>query len=237
MQNYRNMPSTQTFMKSISFILASTVLFSTASAFGISIGQVDTFQNGSDNWQSGVGGLALVPSGGPSGAGDQYMLISAGASPLPPRLTALNDAQWLGNFTTAGVTSVAMDLLNPGPTPLSMRIVIRESAGGATTPGYASATPFLLPADGVWHPAIFSLNSASLTGINSPLPLSMDLTNVNDFRLLSSAAPSGVGDVVTGQFGVDNITAVPEPSALLLLIVGAALAWRLAWRCSSRQLL
>jgi hypothetical protein len=126
-------------------------------------------------------------------------------------------------------------LLNPGSTALSMRIVIRESAGGATTPGYASSTPFLLPPDGIWHHAVFQLNSASLTGFNSPQPLSIDLANVNDFRLLDSAAPSGVGDVVTGQFGVDNITAVPEPSALALILMAAPLAWPLLRRSATQK--
>ena len=173
-----------------------------------------------------------MSSGGPSGAGDQYMQISSGAAPLPPRLVALNDSQWLGDFTAAGVTSVAMDLLNPGSAPLSMRIAIREAAGGSATPGYASATPFILPADGLWHHATFNLNAAGLTGFNSPQPLAADLANVKDFRILDSAAPSGLGDIVAGQFGVDNITAVPEPSALALIVIGALLAWRLLYRSS-----
>jgi hypothetical protein len=222
-----------TTMKTLPIIgLSLAVLLSTASAFGISAGQIDTFQSGSDNWQGGTGGLALVSSGGPSGVGDQYMQISSGAAPLPPRLVALNDSQWLGDFTAVGVTSVAMDLLNPGSAALSMRIAIREAAGGSATPGYASATPFILPADGLWHHATFNLNAASLTGFNSPQPLAADLANVKDFRILDSAAPSGLGDIVAGQFGVDNITAVPEPSALALIAIGALFAWRLLYRSS-----
>ena len=91
------------------------------------------------------------------------------------------------------------------------------------TPGYASTTPLILPADGLWHHAIFELNAASLTGFNSPQALSADLANVKDFRILDSAAPSGVGDIIAAQFGVDNITAVPEPSTLMLSMVGADL--------------
>jgi hypothetical protein len=213
-------------MKSLSIVFSLAVFLTTASAFGVVIGQIDTFQDGLDNWQGGAGGFSVAPTGGPAGGGDQYLQLSSGASPLPPRLTGLNDSQWLGNFTAAGVTAVAIDLLNSGTTSLSMRVAIREAAGGSTTPGYASTTPFILPPDGLWHRAVFNLNAVSLTGFNSPQPLSVDLANVKDFRILESAAPSGVGDVVTAQVGVDNVTAVPEPSALALLVLAAAFLWR-----------
>jgi hypothetical protein len=215
-------------MKSLSIVFSFAVVLSATSAFGVVIGQVDTFQDGLDNWQGGVGGFSVAPTGGPAGAGDQYLQLSSGASPLPPRLVGFNDSQWLGNFTAAGVTAVAMDLLNPGTTPLTMRVAIREGTSGSTTPGYATsnADAFILPADGQWHHAIFDLDAASLTGFNSPQPLATDLANVKDFRILESAAPSGVGDMVTAQVGVDNVTAVPEPSALVLIAIAAAFLWR-----------
>jgi len=215
-------------MKLLSFVAGLTVFLSAASTFAVTIGQVDTFQDGLDNWQGGVGGFSVAPAGGPAGAGDQYLQLSSGASPLPPRMAGFNDSQWLGNFTAAGVTEVTVDLLNSGATSLPMRVAIREAAGGSTTPGYASTTPFVLPPDGLWHHAVFELNAASLTGFNSPQPLSVDLANVKDFRILASAAPSGVGDIVTAQVGVDNVTAVPEPSALLLIIIAAPFIWRLS---------
>ena len=212
-------------MKSLSLVFGLAVFLSAASAFGVVIGQIDTFQDGLDNWQSGVGGFAVAPTGGPAGAGDQYRQLNSGASPLPPRMVAFNDTQWLGNFTAAGVTAVAVDLLNSG-TSLSMRVAIREAAGSSTAPGYASTTPFILPPDGLWHHAVFNLNAASQTGFNSPQPLSVDLANVKDFRILDSAAPSGIGDMVTAQVGVDNVTAVPEPSALVLIVIAVPFVWR-----------
>ena len=155
-------------MKLLWIVLSFAIVLSAASAYGVVIGQVDTFQDGLDNWQGGVGGFSVAPTGGPAGAGDQYLQLSSGASPLPPRLAGINDSQWLGNFTAAGVTAVAMDLLNTGTTSLSMRVAIREAAGGSTTPGYASTTPFILPADGQWHHAVFDLDAASLTGSTRP---------------------------------------------------------------------
>lgn len=213
-------------MKLFSIAFSLAVFLSAASALAVTIGQIDTFQDGLDNWQGGMGGFTLAPTGGPAGSGDQYLQLNSGASPLPPRLAAFNDSQWLGNFTAAGVTEVGVDLLNSGTTSLSMRVAIREAAGGSTTPGYASTNPFILPPDGLWHHAVFDLNAASLTGFNSPQPLSVDLANVKDFRILESAAPSGVGDMVTAQVGVDNVTALPEPSAFLLMLIAVPFAWR-----------
>jgi hypothetical protein len=211
-------------MKTIAIACALAVVLSTAAAFGVTLGQVDTFQSGADNWQGGTNGFVLVPTGGPGGSGDQFLQVSSGAPPLSPRPTIFNDAQWLGDFAAAGASSVTMDLRNTGSTAVPIRVVIREAASVASTPGYATASPFMLPPDGLWHHAVFGLDAASLAGINSPHPLAADLANVQDFRIVASAAPAGVGDILTAEFGVDNITTVPEPSALVLLLLGGLIA-------------
>ena len=190
-------------------------------AFGINAGQVDNFQDGSlANWTSGGGGAGQVnvATGGPSGANDRFIQIASGATPLAPRLLMFNDTQWIGNYLAAGVTQVAIDLLNSGAAALPIRIAIREGTGGSTTPGYSSTNPFNLPSDGAWHHAVFLLDAADLTAVNSPQPLATDLASVKDFRVLSAAAPSTIGDMLTAQIGIDNITAVPEPASALLML-------------------
>src|SRR5690242_11158720 len=101
-------------MKTFATAIGIAFLLSTPSAFGVTLGQRDTFQSGVENWVGGTGGLALVPNGGPAGAGDQFLQLSSGNPPLPPRTIILNDAQWLGDYLAAGVNSVAMDLRNSG---------------------------------------------------------------------------------------------------------------------------
>jgi hypothetical protein len=200
-------------------------------AFGIALGQADDFQAGGlANWSSG-GGTAqtVVPNGGPTGAGDMYMQLTSSAT-ASARLLGLNASQWTGDFLDSGVTAVAMDLLNLSTIPLSMRIGIREGTGNASTPGYVTTTAFSLPADNLWHHAVFPLNTASLTGINSPAALSADLLNVKEFRLLDASTPTLIGDPFStfpnsiGSFGVDNITAVPEPNSVVLLALGTTIA-------------
>jgi hypothetical protein len=143
------------------------------------------------------------------------------------RLISFNRTRWIGDFLNAGspgaaVTSVAMDLKATSGSPLKIRIALK-SGMLQTSPGYASTTPFDLPADGAWHHAVFTLDAASLTGFFAPAPLSTFLSNVAEFRILHSVAPSMDGDSIVGSFGVDNIVPVPEPSALMLGALGAVM--------------
>src|SRR5262249_5585827 len=109
-----------------------------------------------------------------------------------------------------------------------IRLAIREANSTSSTPGYCT-TAVTIPNDGQWHHAVFSLAEASLTPINSPQPYATDIAQVNDFRICSSAAPSLIGDAISGQVGVDNISTyigVPEPgsvaaSAALVLLAGS----------------
>ena len=114
-----------------------------------------------------------------------------------------------------------MDLLDldPNDNPLSIRIGLKSAITGGATPGYVSTNAFLLPDDGALrHHAVFLINSSALTPVNSPAPLGTLLQNVAEFRVLDSVAGGSLdGDALTSAFGVDNITATPEPGSLGLL--------------------
>jgi PEP-CTERM motif len=190
------------------------------------VGQTDTFSTASTlGWSNGNAPAPLVIStGGPAGVGDGYLQITADGSGVVGRLTAFNRSQWAGDFLSAGVAAVEMDLRNFGSSPLSIRIGLKESAT-IDSPGFASTVGFSLPVDGLWHHATFLLDTADLTRFNSTtLLLDTLLSNVAELRILHSAAPSLTGDPIVSQLGVDNIkaraAAVPEPSALLLLTAG-----------------
>ena len=186
------------------------------------VGQIDTFSAASTlGWSMGLPPAPLVIStGGPAGGGDGYLQITADGVDIDGRLTVFNRSQWAGDFLSAGVTAVEMDLRNFGDSPLSIRIGLKQSAT-IGSPGFASTVGFSLPVDGLWHHATFLLDAADLTRLNSTtLLLDTLLSNVAEFRILNSGAPSLTGGFIVGQLGVDNIVAVPEPSALLLLTAG-----------------
>jgi hypothetical protein len=188
-------------------------------AFAITAGQVDNFEDGTtDHWTDGHGGdnVANITTGGPAGTNDNYLQVLSGTFGVEPRLITFNQTQWIGSYSAAKVVGLKMDLKNFGASALPIRIAIREGTAGATVAGYASTTAFSLLADSQWHKsAFFAMNGASLTPINSPMMLSTDLKSVKDFRLLSSTAPSTLGDAINGRIGVDNITAIPLGDANL----------------------
>lgn len=205
----------------LSAFLIFACLVALPAAAAISFGQVDTFQDlTTDNWGTPANNTFNISSGGPAGAGDAFIQVSSGTFGGGLKLLTFNQSQWTGDFLDAGVSEVVMNLKNFGSTILPIRIAIREGTGGSSTPGYASTVAFNLPADGAWHAATFFLNAASLTPINSPQPLATDLANVADFRILSSASPSLLGDNISAQIGIDNISAVPEPATGALLVIG-----------------
>ncbi|MBI3837060.1 MAG: hypothetical protein HY288_03895 [Planctomycetia bacterium] len=177
------------------------------------IGQVDDFQDGTtQNWTNGPVANPVNVLGGPGGASDRFLQVSSGTFGGGPRLVVFNDTQWIGNYVAAGMTAIEMDLKNFTASAEAIRIALRTSSGGSTTPGYSSTTAFALPPDNAWHHAVFSLDSGSLTGINSPPPLSTFLTAVGDCRILQAAAgPALIGDFGNFQVGVDNITADGQP--------------------------
>jgi hypothetical protein len=183
----------------------------------IAAGQIDKFDDGtSQSWEFGHGFPAIEPGGGPAGASDSYIQMSAGTGGLALNLIIFNDNQWTGNYAAAGVTQIDMDLKNPSTVPLTMRVVLKT--GNGQTPGWCSTSGFALPADGVWHHASYLLDTADMTPINSPPPLATLLTNVGDMRILDAGSPTITGDSVTAVFGVDNIQAVPEPAGALVIL-------------------
>src|SRR6185295_5265377 len=94
--------------------LMIAIAFAPSTAAGASIGLKDTFQDGTtDGWFAGGGpggGVPpvppqVIPTGGPEGAGDQFLQITSNgiAGTAGSRLVALNAAQWAGNYLAAGI--------------------------------------------------------------------------------------------------------------------------------------
>ena len=208
------------------------LLASAASSSGVVINQIDTFGDGSTNgWAIGTSAPqpANISTGGPAGAGDRFLQLTADGVRGGGRLTVFNRGQWLGDYLAAGVTGVQMHLFNFSNSPLRVRIAFKQDASGGA-PGFASTDGFLLPADGQWHQAVFGISELEMTRLNSAdLDFNTLISNPGEFRILHSLDPSLNGDPIVAQLGVDNIRAIPAPgacAALLLLGVRSALGRR-----------
>jgi hypothetical protein len=193
-------------------------------------GQRDTFEDGTtQNWTVGVLGAphpappVNVPTGGPAGAGDNYLLLTAvGGNNTPGnRLTVVNGSQWTGNYLAAGVTGIALDANNLGGTDLFLRLLFENPMFAPPTDVAASATPLFLPAGSGWTNLFFPL-----FGPGGLVPLQGNLTtllsNVTSIRIYHSPTLAFPGPPIVAQLGVDNITATaaPEPSTVLLVAAG-----------------
>jgi PEP-CTERM motif-containing protein len=198
------------------------------------VGRVDDFQDGTTlNWTNGGFNMPInVPNGGPNGSGDHFLQVMAQGGTGPgSKLITFNRVRWSGDFLNAGspgaaVTAVSMDLRAPTTDPLLKIRIAMKSATNQSAPGYVSTTPFDLPNDGLWHHAVFAIDALSLTGINNPTALNTFLQSVAEFRILHSANTSLDGDSVIATLGVDNITPIPEPSALLFAGLASIGFWR-----------
>ena len=186
-------------------------------AQAVTLGHADTFEDGStQGWGSGAnnGLQPVVVGGGMLGADDHYLQVSASGVHGPGgKLVALAGDAWTGDFISAGVSGVTMDLINLGSTTLSLRLYL---LGG---PGQSALTQSAvsLPAGSGWTHVAFDITPGALVG--SVLPT---LANVTGLRLYHGPDAIYPGVDVAALLGVDNITAVPEPGPAALLAAGLA---------------
>jgi hypothetical protein len=165
-----------------------------------------------------------VPDGGPAGAGDAYLQITANGGDGPgSRLAAINAAQWTGNFLGAGVGAIEMDLRNLGTTDLVVRLLLENPMQAPPTDEAVTLFGAQLPAGGPWEHVVFPLFAAALAPtVGDPNQL---LGGVTFLRIIHSVG-ADEADPITGMLGVDNIRAlaapvtVPEPASALLFGVG-----------------
>jgi glucose/arabinose dehydrogenase len=150
-----------------------------------------------------------VGTGGPAGAGDSFLqLTSLGGFGPGSRMVAFLGPQWAGNYSAAQVTALRFDANNFGADDLVLRLSLSGSAGSAI-----STDGVLLPAGSGWTRLTLSLAPGNLSGANV-------LGNVLGLRLFHATTAEFPGETVAARLGIDNVTAVPEPGAALLLCGG-----------------
>lgn len=186
-------------------------------AWAVMLGQASGFEGSStEGWASGdfnPNPPVLVATGGPAGAGDGYLLLTASGVHGPGgKLVALAGSDWLGDYLAAGVGGIEMDLNNFGTTELSLRLWLAGAPGSTAV----SLAPVLLPAGGGWTHVSFALSAQALGGAAADT-----LAGVTQLRLYHGSTAVFPGEDIAASLGVDNITAVPEPAAALLFAAGA----------------
>jgi hypothetical protein len=208
--------------------------------YAVTIGQVDNFEDGTtQNWVINLLGMGSpppstlpvnVPTGGPAGAGDNYLrLTSTGSDGAGGRLVGIQyQHQWAGNYLAAGITAIRMDVQNFGQTDLYLRLLFADPLNGPPQNEAVSTTPVFLPVGSGWRSVTFPVGTSFLTpDVGS---VAAALTNATEFRIYNNAG-LGLPSRVAGSLGVDNITAtvIPEPAtwtlfgAALVLLLGSGM--------------
>jgi hypothetical protein len=199
-------------------VLAVVLALLAGPASAVSIGQSDTFQGGTSGWGSGAANPSpptTVPGGGPAGANDPYLLVTATGTPGPGgKLVAISGPHWAGDYTSAGVTAIGVALNNFGPNALHLRLFIEGPLSFAAL----SAAGVAVPAGSGWVHVVFPVAPDALVGAAGTA-----LAGVVQFRLYHGTATSFPGADIAAQLGVDNITAVPEPVSGAMLAAGLVL--------------
>ena len=183
----------------------------------VTAGWIDTFQYGTlQNWDAGLGGIEppfppeIIPGGGPGGASDAFMQITATDGTAGPgsRLIVVNrDAQWSGNYLAAGVNFVTMSLKNTGPNNLQVRAVIADVAVGSLPPLNiaVSSKAVSLPVGGDWVTAVFPIGPGFLTAARGTVLAA--LANAGELRIMHNPAATFPPPVFLGRLAIDNIKA------------------------------
>jgi hypothetical protein len=196
------------------------------SARAIVVGQIDNFEDGTtQSWANGgapgVPPVENIATGGPAGVDDNFMQVTAvGGSGAGRFLTVFNRDQWLGNYISLGITAIELDLRNLSKVDLNIRLGFKTDPGVGAS-GYLT-TAFSLTAGSGWQHAIFLINPGSMTAVGGPADFNTFFSGgFSEMRIINEAGTGNLnGDIVAAQLGVDNIHAVPEPGAILLMAVG-----------------
>jgi hypothetical protein len=193
-------------------------------------GQIDTFESGTtEGWSVGFGAHPAPPqnvaTGGPDGAGDAYLLLtSVGGFAAGSRLAAFNQAQWSGDYLTEGVGAILVDVNNLGATDLSLRLLFTDGSGQSGSHVALSTQAVVVPAGSGWITAVFPITPSDLTAQTGSAVQALSTTA--QLWIFHNDQPAFPPFPIVASLGIDNVEALPEPSAPAALGAGLVL---LAW--------
>jgi hypothetical protein len=195
----------------VSSILAAGCLTLPLEA-AVTLHQIQDF-SGVHDWSGGIPNPnppVVVPDAGPLGSGDSALRVTSnGGSGPGGKLLIFNTSSWTGNYTAAGITGITADMRNTGTNTLSFRLAFNGPGGWFVTP----ASP--VAAFTGWVQLEFDIRPFSLLNLEGS-DAAATMAAVSQMRILHSSAVDFRGAQLSGSFLVDDIEAIPEPSAWMI---------------------
>ncbi len=200
-------------MKQKLLFLFFSILIST-SVCAQTVGQVDDFEDGTvQGWVIGLAGGATPPNpptnestGGPAGVDDNFLqYASTGTSVAGSKMIIQNfDSRWLGDFTTAGIVRIKMDVRVTGA-DLDLRITLLGNGHRISTANAVTVT-----AGTGWTSIIIPISASDMVSVQggNATDVVNALASVTEMRILSSPTPSWQGETIAATLDVDNILAM-----------------------------
>ncbi|MEO0734803.1 MAG: T9SS type A sorting domain-containing protein [Bacteroidota bacterium] len=141
----------------------------------------------------------LISDGGPAGAGDAYLRITADGSGPGGKLAIFNvDSTWTGNFLAKQVRAIELSARNLSDQELTIRLAIDD----ANRAGLVTDTALVLAAnDTTWQTLEFPLGEDDLVGDADYQAVLANVTKVWIFHG-GTAFP---GPEIEAQVGVDDV--------------------------------
>jgi hypothetical protein len=191
-------------MRWFSFLLLFAWATAIASAQA-TLGQVDTFSDGTTMSWSGGSAPVNIANGGPAGNGDRYLQISANAN----FLATFNLTRWNGNYSSAGINRIECDLKNVGANPLVVRLVLFATDGSR----WSSISSVSLDVAGAWTDAGWELSESNFQRTVGSGTFASALAGMERIMLRHEPTITAGGTTVTGALGIDNFSAPAPPAA------------------------
>ena len=173
----------------------------------ISLTTFDNFEDGtSQGWVSGLPNPnppINISSGGPMGLNDNYLQIESQGGGAGGSLVAFNtSSDWTGDWTTAGITFIRMEVNNFSIFNVTLRISIDGNGGR-----FSTTNGVVIPPSSGWISVIIPVSPSDFTAVDGGSNLNLTLSTVNTVRIIDNPLPAWRGQISDVVMGVDNIDA------------------------------
>jgi hypothetical protein len=183
----------------------------------------DTFTDGTvQEWYGGD--TVMNVDNGQGGTADRYITVATNSGGSAGSHLATHNAElrWSGDYISAGVTAVQVDMRNLGSTTLQMRLVLFGLGNRWTSNTAVTLTP-----GSEWQHLTFPVSQSSLAHVLGAATYTDSLSNVTQIMFRhDGGTPSSGGETINGTLGIDNPMAVPSPGLVGLLAPLGALSLR-----------